>query len=970
VYGGLRDRQSPIVTQRVFVIPGVSQAFVAMHGVFDRTREAHPSEGLQSRRFGTHGVRFDAQDGGFPVVMSNAIVGFNGVPYLASRRLSKPDERATGGELVYAMATTSIRTQPYYPDPAANAYVIGVRVAGTGIYLEGGPCVISAYGSGYRYPDARPLVLTIQRVSKPRRRAAELTLDEVLSWPKKDSNGRLPSLPNGATRLPGAVEALLSLAPGEDFEVDVWCVPESGDLAKRFAVIESVGALAIARARKDTAQSPPTRQQVCVALAQMLPKIACVEADKCLPDPGNDADPLRDWEEGCGGPGGLPAPGPETLGAIARALHVALLGRPLDELTAVRTLRATHATDRPSLAPELVLQTSDEPLPTLTRVADMPNERNAYVANGHIAFHLPTTGCIELSAEMASPSSDTFDDVRRGRSLLDKRFGTWPREEGVPVPVKRIFGFDISATGEVTLPKTKHVALYRLDDIPLPIPPQESAEGDPPAQPAQDGELHTIPLEAVLKLRGRDPTLGSGKSTFQFSDGLARLLCLKVTAYARHGDQMRTASAPAKNGEWLRDGAALSSEQAAAYSGYVSAWLLANVRPAEPSTRTPVPAFVWITEPTDKKPGVTTWEVRRRSIIRIPLLRPWFSSGEDERLGIVVWPPNLFTHHEGQLADDEVNNGRVMTLTDFQDEDLGPGGKFITRWGGDPIRTPAPRISQRRTFIPAKAFVDQSQDIGTGFKAELVSNVKMPIRITEDGAPDAKAPTTVPPTLEVSLLTYQPKFDVEEELWYVDVTLEHEIEAEPFVRLGLVRFQPHAPPHLQVSYPVTQWTQLLPRRCAKITKSTSAVTVHVEGLASAPGPTDLGPEDTNDERRSVPRLTARIVRECDPDKGIPTRSVIEEAHLEPIIKNLPTAEKYHAVWEKEMPFAAQKPDDARERSKYFVVLEEKELRLPATYLNEPVSREMALGRTCENGEAEDVMVESGTRFFVRIELDA
>lgn len=980
VRGRTRDRERPVGTQRVFVVPGVSQAFAAMHGVFDKTSEARPADGLASRRFGRYGVRFDAEGGGFPVVMSSYIVGFNGVPYVSSRRISEPGEKAEGGELVYAMAGSSIRKEHYYPDPAASAYVIGVRVAGSSEYLGGAPCIISAYGSGYRYPDARPLVLTIQRAPAKQRRSVAFSLEDVLSWPKLGSNSRVSGNAAGAVRIPGSVEALLSLAPGDDFEVDVWCVPESGDLAKRFAVIESVGALAIARARTNGNFSPPTRQQVCDVLKRMLPALVCEEVDKCLPDTGSADDPLRDWNEGCGGPGGLPAPGPESLVAIARALYAALIKRPLDEIAAVRTLRATHATDQPLSAPELVIESTDDPLPTLSRIPGLQDERNAYTVTGEVLIHLPTTGCIEIRADMASPSSDKLDDMRRGRSLRDRRFGIWPTlDNGSRASAERIFGFDVSATGDVSLPKID-VVLYRLDDIPLPVPEKKPATENPGPDNKNDS-VDSILLHELFKLRGRDSKLGSGKPTFQFSDGLARLLCLRVTAYARHGDQMRTANAPAQNGKWLRDGHPLPPEASSTHSAYVPAWLLANVRPAEPVTRTPVPGFVWTTYPDEKRLGEITRRVKRRSVIRIPLVRPWFSSGEDERLGIVVWPPGLFTQDPDQLADDQVivpprpgqELGRLMNLKEFQDEDLGPGGKFITRWGGDPIREPAPAVSQRRTFIPAWAFVDAREDTGTGFKVELVSNVKMPVRITDDGAPDENDQANIPLTLEVSLLTYRPKFDVNEELWYVDLTLEHEREAEPFVRLGLVRYQPHAPARLQVSYPVTQWTQLLPRRLAQVTKSKCAVTIRVEGLATAPAPMDVKEDDASSigERPSVSRMIVRIIREFSPERGIPTRRVITEAHLEPHIDDPETAEAYRAVWEKELPFTPDKAEDARERPKYFVILEEREARLPATYLNEPVSPEMAMGRKCDDGGlSDDVLVESGARFFARIELDA
>jgi hypothetical protein len=308
-----------------------------------------------------------------------------------------------------------------------------------------------------------------------------------------------------------------------------------------------------------------------------------------------------------------------------------------------------------------------------------------------------------------------------------------------------------------------------------------------------------------------------------------------------------------------------------------------------------------------------------------------------------------------------------MNLENFQDEDLGPGGKFITRRGGDPTRTSAPRVPYRRTFIPASAFLDASQNTGTGFKAELITNVPMPIRVTENSAQRSSGEEGVSPTLEVSLLTFQPKFDVFEEQWYVDVVLEHEREAEPFVRFGLVRYQPHAPADLQVSYPTTQWTQLLPRRTVEVRRSKTDVTIRVEGLATSPPPSTI---KIDDERPSVAKMTARIVREIDLDSGIPTQRIVSEVVFgKENITYLPASDDaYRAVWEQKLPLNTTIDKGARGRAKYFVTIEEREARLPATYVNEPVSPEMALGRGCDNQFLEEVLVESGSRFFAKIPL--
>ena len=82
--------------------------------------------------------------------------------------------------------------------------------------------------------------------------------------------------------------------------------------------------------------------------------------------------------------------------------------------------------------------------------------------------------------------------------------------------------------------------------------------------------------------------------------------------------------------------------------------------------------------------------------------------------------------------------------------------------------------------------------------------------------------------------------------------------------------------------------------------------------------------------------------------------------------NSPAADR--GVWEGELPVMTNKNEDARDRAKYFVIVEEVEARLPATYANEPVSHQMAMGRKC-NGEFNDeLLLEAGPRFLARIAL--
>lgn len=1023
VFGKVRDREQPTFTQRIFIAPGVSRALASMHGVFDNFSGACPREGLSAPRFGPSGVRRDPRRGGFPMIVSDHITGINGYPYPAGRHTaaSALGDAAEAGDMLYSFGPHPAPDRNnrdyvcYYPDPAANSFVIGVRFAGTDTYLGGRSRVIDARAGGYRFPDTRPLLLTVARTTTGKPRMKTPDLEEVVSVPGDPHY--LAHRPPGAGHVPGAVEALVLLAPGDDFEVDVWCIPTVEILACRFALVESLSALCLQAVDSNDPlcqkEAAALTSAFCVGVKQLLPslhdKVATTLKTAFDGSAGRIAE-VADWKQAAIGPAGLTVPGPKVRQALATALFDFLSQYPLDEIAAFRTLRVTHATDTPSDPPRLLDENPDMKV-GLVRTPGTGANMYPWTPQGKVDFNWPTTSSLELTAEMASPTSDRLDDVRRGRSLLDRRLGRWPNDangEAALCP-SRVYGFHVGANGEVTLCKTKGVALYRLDDLPL--------------LDRGQFEKGTRDISSDLNLSKRfQPDsessgaawVGTGKYTFQFTDGLARQLLLSVTAYARHRDRMRTADPAAHNGRWLHQGKPLTPEQGSLTSTQpVAVWLDACVRPAEPATRTPFPLFRLSQDlnehhcaPRGKRPVKAGKRLSRTVVVRIPIARPWFSSGEDEHLGIVLWPPNIFDHNAEDLernyvwletpAQDQSGTGsdrRWIKLDDFRDEDLGPAGKFITRWGGDPTRFPSEQLKHRTgetnagaarpSLIPPGAFLDLYQESDTGFVPEKVSSVLMPIRVEEDSntlhtsQPPAENP--VIQTLAVSLLTYRPKFDISEEQWYVDVAIEHPSEAEPFVRLGLVRYQPHADENLQVSFPVVQWTQLLPRRTVEVKRSGPCVTIRIEGLATSPyqsrieeklqsesksGSSSL----SQDAKESLPtsQMIARIVREAKGPLGVPIRTLeCESAFCEQEIKYTQLEQgTYQAVWCKEVDLERFNPRQAT----YYVIVEERDMRLPATYPSEPVSPAQATGRDKDGCIDETLLIQSGLRFSAKMML--
>lgn len=933
------DRGQPETTQRIFVPPSVEMHFAAMHGVFDKNPQSIPPQGLP-------GVRFDAKAGGFPFVFAPSIEGINGETFDGKRTISTELDQA--GDAVYEERAGGEheRYRRYYPDPAAVEWVIAVRHTGTNNYLGGKPVTTPVRAEG-SYPHCRPLVLKIVRDKSPRYRGACPSLNDVLSH---------PTVRQTSPRVNNSVEIVVTLAPGDDFDIDVWCIPDEKALANWFAPIENIGTLALLNARRAGNEDSPSPEQFLVALETMLPQ-AMVHVCK------NSLKAYGCWPkaetslalQGNDGVGGLPAPGRLSRLAIAAALHDTLTARPLEEIAAVQTLRVTHATLRPFRLPAFLPAEAQNQL-CLRRpiAAGSPGDTTAenkveYVLVGEVLVDLVTTGAIEFRAKTAFPNSSTFDDPRRGRSVRDRRNGKWPEYRGHTLAIEQIFGFGVAADGRVTLCKSS-ISLLQIVDLATPL----SLHAD-----AEDDGMWRLNLK---ELSSAAESCGWGRITARhiFPDRKARQLFVSMVARPRHELLMRTASRVSKLGGWLRPSRD-AVEPIAKDLPEVSIWLPAGIRPSEPIAVTPIPAFIW----TNPSPNT----VRRSTAIRILLGRGWFSSGEGERLGIVVWPPGSLNAVTGHLPPPE-----VPSLPDFMDEDLGPGGRFVTRWGSDPTKKvddAASAFPGIPGFLEPSSFKDIDPESPTKDQqncAKLIELAHMPVL---NGASDGQDEDSSPQvTLDVSLVTYEPRFDVETEQWYVDASIEHPFEAQPFVRLGLVRFQPNAPEDLQVSFPTTQWVQLLPRRDIHVDNilrdGKEFARVTVEGL----GPLEDEFDAAND--RVGTRVLAHLMSEYINDSGITCHSILLVAPME--ISCLPEGpmrpEGYRGPrrrWSIDidldlLPIGLG--SNAPEKITHYVYIEEREAYLPATYVHEPVTPPIASG-----GLEPSMHQESGPRFLARIALN-
>lgn len=216
----------------------------------------------------------------------------------------------------------------------------------------------------------------------------------------------------------------------------------------------------------------------------------------------------------------------------------------------------------------------------------------------------------------------------------------------------------------------------------------------------------------------------------------------------------------------------------------------ASSRPLAPVVAFVLPTFGW------QRHGETNV---RRSVrfgggLRVYLHRPWFSSGAGELLGITLWSGNAYN----KPLDDEL---RVRFKP------------YITQWGMDPIW-------ETGALAGWPSIGDFAGDNRCDRAVSLAEQVK--------GPGEAAG--------RVDVVGFPTTYDPERKLWYADLTFNVSTDTYmPFVRLALVRYQPHALADARISPVVlADFAQLTPTRAALVTSDPHhprTVRVIVSGVA-------------------------------------------------------------------------------------------------------------------------------------------
>jgi hypothetical protein len=1005
------QRAHPDTTMRVFVAPIAGMDFCARHGVFD-----DPGTARQRLGGGLLDVEFytDPKKLGFPVAVVKENTGFNADRLIYRRESGRPgvkpsDSEGLGATIFHPQAPAKREGgRAYLPDPAAETMSLRLRVTGSDKYLKGDVCV-ELYPSAMDkdYPHTLPVVVTVEKTNKQRAKPAASVTDVLQGKPKEIVRLREGGVIGPDSGAGVRVRHLrVVVAPGEQFDLEATCLPSEAKLAEWFSLPEAMGVQHLLAASSHAAANA-----LCLSCGQA--SVATMTALVANTKPAAFT-----------GLGGYAPPDENSLGTVSKQLLDCISNNwQLSEVAGTTTLHVEHAVSAPQDAVSLdkiviVRPDPSTPPPVPPALLSAPPTASApgsptLLLTGELLVDLEQVAAVDIVAEVVNPGAKAFDDPARGRSMLAKRGGRWPTipsgEGKRQYSRKRaVLGFDVDPAGKTTLLR-EMVTLLRIQNLPdpraavnNPLLPPIFLDPDPTQVRRARIDLgvldwavrNGVPVEIPVASNGHPEkpatrTIGVTRA-HEISDTRARFVKLYAVAVSRLARSFETAPMFSADGKehLLRRRQPLHDRDQRKTGPAVEAWSQATARPAPVAARTPTPFFA-IKRFAKKDGGTVTQNLVRKCGVRLRFDRGMFSAGEGERIGIVLWPPGILEQNPIYLEDNTVDFvGRTMTLDDFVDADLGDGGQYISRWGGDPIRSdPTP---QTGWFMPPTAFACLNPAEAGEPQAHdpmYIPSVSMPISTKPAGSADGTSDDNATLTfMQVALLTFEPYFDIDAEEWFVDVAMDAARATDPFIRLGLVRYQPKAitddlpnaiKDHLMVSTPVRVWTQLPPRRTLSLdhrpTHSGDVVLkAIVRGQASdgiKPLPDDAVQSllnDPNDEkaaaaRRAVwdrlqrPKMVLKVVHETEEeDFGRRQTNVFPTETTDfgdGIIEN------GEMTWSISLTMPKSRMSDLGP-GQFVAVVEEIEERLPATYPSEPIKLTDLLNA--------DVVRQSGPRFIARV----
>lgn len=205
-----------------------------------------------------------------------------------------------------------------------------------------------------------------------------------------------------------------------------------------------------------------------------------------------------------------------------------------------------------------------------------------------------------------------------------------------------------------------------------------------------------------------------------------------------------------------------------------------SARPSPPDVLYVVPTFGWEQQETTNMKS----SIRYGNSVRVYLNRPWYSSGVDEQLAVVLWPSSV--------ADPD-----YATREQYK--------PYFTQWGSDPIW-------QTGAVDPVPTIYD-----------------------FPDAASTATALTLEETTQPFDVAAHAVEYDESRGVWFCDIEFNNPTSYAPLVRMALARYQSHSIQGVELSRVVlADFVQLSPDRSAVVSinpATPGTARVFVGGLA-------------------------------------------------------------------------------------------------------------------------------------------
>lgn len=753
-----------------------------------RTGKLGPKDGAASRRFAIpprtepevadlHGS-FDR----FPEMPDGALHRFRidkrgFLPTLAPdgkitfQETDDPDSRKHGlGTIVVVNKADAVKPdkkgdavkpdKPFFPDPLAERIMAMIDVPETGPGKDGETGTVSFYEIGKDTPKSWPDAYPVLIELKP-----VASIDGAKDF-------RIHVEPRSHDGV--AVNALIvELAAAREVQLTLWCLPK--DPCKLRGL--HAGVADIARAAKHLAS-------------------AAENTVRAL---------LKDTTEALAGRSGRFV---KAIEAIANGLVEAGPGAscpvediPVPSISHVEMLTLLHAVQRPLRGPTVPKEPLLDPILgdlKFVRIVDQPAPPPPAVQESHWEALLKKAGndLTKVIAELRGTVvyvGGHIDFDRRSTEWLECR-GYWTEYDDTKGPLD----FTKDSATEYTIEHLAHRTLFLVGPLPRVYP---------------GGDRLDLLRDADQALRNLN---------YDFKDTRARRMSIDLIATSRFSEEFNQ---PPANERESRPSGEVSPFQTKSRIA-TDYWFRSTDHPKPPEIlddETTVSRLSVTDYGLDADTGLRYAARTTRSYLHVRLARPWFSSGEGEKLGLVLWPPTIMTevpslHTEGTVLCDPVGNpiptpGKEAEGDEWKlDQQLEP---YISRWGAD---------ATRGTFRGMVAFPPMliTPDVIVKSDAKPAKPLRMPLPLPPPASKmladfkDGIYQDSKHQYRYVAVMAFKVKPHVETQTWYCDIGLHPHHDDQTRVRLSLVRYQEYSLPGLELSTPVAKEVKLLPKRTLKV----------------------------------------------------------------------------------------------------------------------------------------------------------